>query len=138
MNSLILKTGARFLVPLMVLFSLFLLWRGHNLPGGGFIGGLFAATAFCLYAIAFTPAEARKIVIIDPRSISGLGVLFAITAGLIGLLSGQPFMTGVWLDIPTLDGPVGVGTPLIFDIGVYLVVIGFTLTTLLTLDEEPL
>lgn len=138
MNSLILRTGTRLLVTLMLLFSLFLLWRGHNLPGGGFIGGLFAASAFALHAIAFSPAEARQILRVDPRTLCGVGLVAACFAGLIGLGLGDPFMTGKWIELPTGGDPLKLGTPLIFDIGVYLVVIGFTLTTLLTIEEEAL
>ena len=56
MNSLILNTATRFLVALMLVFSIYLLWRGHNEPGGGFVGGLIAAIGFALYAIAYGPA----------------------------------------------------------------------------------
>jgi L-alanine-DL-glutamate epimerase-like enolase superfamily enzyme len=52
MNSLILRTAARYLLPLLILFSIFLLFRGHNEPGGGFVAGLVAAAAFALYALA--------------------------------------------------------------------------------------
>ena len=60
MNSIILRAGARYLVGLLLLFSVYMLLRGHNEPGGGFIGGLIGATGFVLYAIACGTADARR------------------------------------------------------------------------------
>ena len=53
MTSLILQTATRVLMPLLLLFAAFLLWRGHNQPGGGFVGGLVVASSFVLYSLAF-------------------------------------------------------------------------------------
>ena len=134
MTSLILSTATRYMLPLLLLFSLFLLLRGHNEPGGGFVGGLVAAAAFALYAIAYDVATARRTLGIDSRTLIGLGLLVALTSGVIGLVAGQPFMTGLWSEyaVPLLGK---VGTPLLFDIGVYLVVIGVTLTIIFGLAE---
>jgi len=135
MTSLILSTATRYLLPLLLLFSIFLLLRGHNEPGGGFAGGLVAAAAFALYAIAHNVADARRVLRIDPRLLVGLGLLTALSSGLIGLLAGYPFMTGLWStrSLPVLGK---VGTPLLFDLGVYLVVIGITLLIIFSLAEE--
>lgn len=138
MNSLILRTVSRFLVGLMLLFSIFLLLRGHNEPGGGFIGGLVAAAGIIVYGIADGPAAVRNILRVDPRAIAMTGLLAAIVAGLIAALSGAPFLTGLWTFIgatPT-DKGLALGTPLLFDIGVYLVVIGGVLGMVIALEEE--
>jgi multicomponent Na+:H+ antiporter subunit B len=137
MNSLILGTATRFLLTLLLTFSVFLLLRGHNEPGGGFVGGLVAAAAFALYALAFDPTSARRALRIDPRTLIAVGLLLAVASGLVGLALGQPFLTGEWAEVhlpglPALD----LGTPLFFDIGVYLVVVGVTLTIILALAEE--
>lgn len=133
--SLILSTAARYLFPLLLLFSVFLLLRGHNEPGGGFVGGLVAAAAFSLYAIAEGVATARRLLAVDSRALIGLGLLVAASSGIVSLAMGQPFMTGVWGNTPVpLLGKVG--TPLLFDLGVYLVVVGVTLTIVFTLAEE--
>lgn len=134
MTSLILSTATRYILPLLLLFSVFLLLRGHNEPGGGFVGGLVAAAAFALYVIAFDVATARRTLGIDPRTLVGLGLLVALGSGLVSVLAGQPFMTGLWSSytVPLLGK---VGTPLFFDIGVYLVVIGVTLTIIFALAE---
>ncbi len=137
MNSLILCTATRFMMPLLLLFSFFLLFRGHNEPGGGFIAGLVAAAAFSLYGIAYGARAARQAVRIHPRTLIGTGLLVAAASGMISVLRGQPLMTGQWgqVLIPGL-GEIVIGTPLVFDIGVYLAVIGVTLIIILTLGEE--
>lgn len=137
MNSLILRTTTRLVLPLMLVFSLFLLLRGHNEPGGGFVGGLVAASGIALYAIAYDPRSARKLLRVDGRTLIGAGLLVAAGSGLAGPFAGRPVLSGVWthVRIPGL-GPVEVGTPLLFDAGVYLVVVGVTLKILLALAEE--
>ena len=131
-RSLILQTAARYLIPLMFLFSIIVLFRGHNLPGGGFAGGLLAATGFSLYVFAFDAASARKALGVDTHTIMGAGLLLALLSGVIGLLQGSAFLTSWW---GTLGGEA-LGTPVLFDIGVYLVVVGSTLTTIFALAEE--
>ncbi len=137
MRSLILQTAARLLLPLLVLFSIFVLVRGHNAPGGGFTGGLMAAAAFALYAIAYDVETTRRSLRVEPRTLVAAGLLVASGSGVLSLLAAKPFMTGLWEEIrlPGL-GPVDVGTPLMFDLGVYLVVVGVTLLIIFTLAEE--
>lgn len=136
MNSLILRTATRLLFALLLIFSIFLFFRGHNEPGGGFIGGLVGASAFALFGVAFGPAKAREILKLKPRVMMGLGLLFAAGSGVISILLGTPFLTGAWV-FPTVFGTeLHLGSPLIFDIGVYLVVVGFTLAVIFSLEEE--
>ncbi|MEM9440662.1 MAG: Na+/H+ antiporter subunit B [Pseudomonadota bacterium] len=138
MNSLIFKTISRFLVGLMLLFSVFLLLRGHNEPGGGFIGGLVAAAGIIVYGIADGPAAIRDILRVDPRMIAMAGLLAALLSGLLAALAGAPFLTGLWTFIgATADSKgLALGTPLLFDIGVYLVVVGGVLGMVIALEEE--
>ena len=135
MPSLILSTTARILLPLLLLLSLFLLLRGHNEPGGGFVGGLVAAEAFILYALAFGVPTARSVLRIDPGRLSAAGLGIALSSGLAGLAAGRPFLTGLWLEraVPVLGK---LGTPFLFDVGVYCVVVGVTLVILFALIEE--
>ena len=135
MKSLILQTASRYLMVLLVIFSVFILLRGHNEPGGGFVGGLLVAGAFALYGLAYAPERARRLLRLDPRTIIGVGLVTAATSGLTAVWYGQPFLTGLWLPyrIPFLGK---LGTVFIFDLGVYLVVLGTTLLVLLTLEEE--
>jgi multicomponent Na+:H+ antiporter subunit B len=134
--SLILRTTTRYLTPLLLIFSVFLFWRGHNQPGGGFAGGLVAAAPFALFSIAFGAAEARRVLYVEPHVLIGTGLLTALVSGVIGMLGGNPFLTGTWgyLRLPGTD-PLDLGTPLLFDLGVYLVVIGVTLSIIFALEE---
>ena len=135
MKSLILQTASRYLMVLLVIFSVFILLRGHNEPGGGFVGGLLIAGAFALYALAYEAKAARHLLRFDPRTIIGIGLATAVGSGLAAVFYGQPFLTGQWLpySIPFLGK---LGTVFFFDLGVYLVVLGTTLLVLLTLQEE--
>jgi len=135
MNSLVFQTTTRAVTPLLLAFSLFMLLRGHNEPGGGFIGGLLAVTAFALYALAFDAQQARRLLRVPPRLLVGLGLLLAVASGCAAWLAGQPFMQGLWLPF-ILPGEVKPGTVLLFDVGVYLIVLGATLLALLTLSED--
>lgn len=134
MRSLILQTATRLLVPLMLLFSVFLLLRGHNAPGGGFVGGLVAAASVALYAIAEGVVAARQLLRLDPRSLIAVGLGVAAISGVLPLLGGKIFFTGLWL-VASGNQPV-LGTPLVFDVGVYLVVLGVTVTIIFSLAEE--
>lgn len=135
MRSLILSTATRYLMPLLLLFSVFLLLRGHNEPGGGFVGGLTAAAAFALFAIAEGVAPARRMLILHPRTLLGTGLLIALVAGLPAIFFGLPYMTGLWstLELPAVGK---LGTPLLFDVGVYLVVVGMALMIVFELAED--
>jgi multicomponent Na+:H+ antiporter subunit A len=130
-TSPIFKTGARFLMPLLLMFALFLLWRGHNEPGGGFVGGLVASAAFSLYLLAYGVDGARRALIVRPRTLLGVGLLTALISGIPAAVMKQPFLTAQWM----LE-PIPVGTPVLFDIGVFLVVTGVMLMMIFSLAEE--
>lgn len=137
MKSVILKTVGRFIIILISLYALFLLFRGHNLPGGGFIAGLVTVAGITVYTIAFGKDEARKLIQVDPQKLLASGLGLALTSGFISLLYGKPFMTGIWYEIMFSDGAtLPIGTPVLFDLGVYLVVIGSALIFVLTLEDE--
>lgn len=133
MNSLILRTAVRAFLPVLLVYSFFLLVTGHNQPGGGFVGGLVAAAALALYAIAYDAVSARTLAIVNPRTLIGVGLGLALASGLLPVLGGLPLMTGLWAEIPPFGA---LGSPFLFDIGVYLVVIGVTLLMVLTLVED--
>jgi multisubunit Na+/H+ antiporter MnhB subunit len=135
MTSSILQTAARLLMPLLLLF---LLLRGHDHPGGGFVGGLVVASSFVLYSIAFGVDAARRALLIKPSTLLGSGLLVALASGIPGVIDGRPFMSALWTTFGTGSAAVAVGTPLIFDIGVFLTVIGVVLTIVFTLAETVL
>lgn len=137
-NSVILTAATRLLVALLLLFSVFMLLRGHNLPGGGFIGGLIGATGFVLYAIAQGCSATRAALRVEPQSIAMVGLGIALFAGVLPFVMGDAFFTGQWLFLGATETDKGlpISTVLMFDIGVYLVVFGSTLTLVLALEEE--
>ena len=136
--SSILQTATRFLMPLLLLFALFLLWRGHNEPGGGFVGGLVVAASFVLYAMAFGVEAGRRALLVNPRRLLGGGLLIALVSGVPAILIGQPFMTALWTTVGIGSHALDVGTPLLFDVGVFLAVIGVVLTIVFTLADVTL
>lgn len=128
MPSVILRTSARPLLALMLVFSLYLLLRGHNAPGGGFIGGLFAASGFAVYAIAFGRRAAEAALRFSPKAVLGAGLLLALVSGLPAFLLGVPFLTHLWWSV--------LSTALVFDVGVYLTVVGAVCAFLFELTED--
>ncbi|MCW2307925.1 Na+/H+ antiporter subunit B [Rhodobium gokarnense] len=136
MRTVIFRTIAPFLAAIMVLFSIFVLLRGHNEPGGGFIGGLIAASAFAIYGIASGVAPVRRAIYFHPMGIAGFGLFIAAIAGLPSMLSGVPFLTGLWTAIEVFQVKVDLSTPMLFDIGVYFVVVGAITSIALALEER--
>lgn len=136
MTSVILRTASRLLMTFLLLLSIFLLLRGHNEPGGGFIGGLVGASAFALYTIAYNVKAAREAFRIDPSVLVGIGLSLAVLSGLVAAFVGDAFLTGLWLKFDLAGTEIKLGTPILFDVGVYLVVIGVTLTMIFALEEE--
>jgi multicomponent Na+:H+ antiporter subunit B len=135
MNSLIVQTAARAIEPLLLFFSFYLLVAGHNEPGGGFVGGLVAAAALTLHAIAFGVGAARRALRWDPQTLMGVGLVVALAAVWAGTLAGSAPMTGLWMRTPGQTA-VELGTPVLFDVGVFLVVAGATLGVIFSLSEE--
>lgn len=135
MFSIILSTASKYLLPLLLIFSFFLLLRGHNEPGGGFVGGLVAAAAYALYFISNGVDEAEKLFRAEPIKIIAVGLVFALISTLPSIFYGESFMKGIWLDtnVPVLGK---IGTPLLFDLGVYFVVLGIALKIIFSLAEE--
>ena len=135
MRSLILSTASRLLLPLLLVFSVFVLLRGHSDPGGGFVGGLVASSAFALYALAFDVRRALQALRISPRKLIAIGLLLAVTSASFPLLLKQPFMKGMVSEIK-LPAIGYLSVPLFFDTGVYFVVIGVVLTIVFTFFEN--
>jgi len=137
MRSPILQAATKYLLPILLLFSFFLLLRGHYYPGGGFVGGLVASIAFVLHSFANGTESTMKLLKHKPLSLIPIGLAISVTSVTLPLLFGLPPMTGLWLDEPI---PVigMIGSSLFFDLGVYLVVIGVVLTILFTISLDNL
>jgi multicomponent Na+:H+ antiporter subunit B len=119
----ILREASRLLFPIFVVAGVFLLLRGHHEAGGGFIGGLVTAAGVCFVAIVRGADAGRRLIFVHPQVLVGIGLVTALIAALLPLFTGDPIFTGLWVYILG----VKVGTPLLFDMGVYFVVIGISL-----------
>lgn len=181
MKTRILETAIRLLVPLFQVFSLYILFRGHNHPGGGFIGGLIGSIGFIFYAMVYGPKQAvhtflnirlfiedktsaqnerefdyqavkihrqerdspehgahekpTRVLRIEPMYLMATGLLLSAGSGMLGMLSGLPYMSAVWADfyLPILGKP---GTPILFDLGVYLLVLGVIIKITFIMSED--
>lgn len=135
MKTVILKAATSILLPLLILFSVFVYLRGHQMPGGGFVGGLISSIGIILYFFAHGIEKTRKMFAIDPRYLLPLGLLFAFTAGTMPMWQGQPYMKALWME-DALPAVGHLGTPVLFDLGVYTVVVGATLTIIFSIEES--
>ncbi|TCT35498.1 Na(+)/H(+) antiporter subunit B [Martelella mediterranea] len=136
MNTLIFRVAAPILSSLMMLFSIFVLLRGHNAPGGGFIGGLIAASALAILGIAMGVGAVRRAIFFHPMSIAGAGLLLSSLSGFISIFAHVPFMTAHWIYPKIFGVEVAISTVTTFDIGVYLVVVGSISSIFLALEEK--
>lgn len=133
-DLIILKTSTNYLIPLLLMASIFVLLRGHNLSGGGFVGGLIASIGFVLHSFAHSVESTLKLFKYPPRTLIPIGLSLSLCSAFLPVLSGKPFLKGLWME-ETISVIGKVGTALFFDLGVYLVVIGVTLTILFTIRE---
>jgi len=135
-NSPLLRSVAKLILPPAILYSVYLLTRGHNLPGGGFIAGLLTASAVVLQYVADGRRLTSSGAPTSPEILIGLGLLLAIGTGIGSMLLSYPFLTSAFahVEIPVL-GDFELATAMLFDIGVYLVVTGVTITILLAIEE---
>lgn len=138
-NPLILMTLSRLLLPLALLISVFIFLRGHNLPGGGFIAGLITAVALALQYIASGVAWVEQRLPLDYQRMAGVGVLIATLTGLGSWVFGRPFLTSAFghFELP-LVGEFELATAMLFDLGVYLTVVGSTQLVLTRLGKLSL
>lgn len=136
MRSLILATSAKPILWAALALSLWILLRGHNAPGGGFIGGLIAAIGLIVLALAAGPAAARRMMRLPPVVVAGIGLLAAAASALPGMLVGEPLLTHLWTTLELGPLALDLGTTLVFDIGVYLVVVGMATAVTLPFLEE--
>ena len=136
-RSVVLDTSVRLVFHTVLVFGLYLLFAGHNQPGGGFVGGLVTGTAFVLRYVARGREDVSNAVPVDPGLLLGLGVGLAALTGAASLLLGEDYLrSGIReLAVPVL-GHVKLTSALAFDTGVYLVVVGLVLALLRTLGAE--
>jgi multicomponent Na+:H+ antiporter subunit B len=138
-HAALLDIVVRTLYPAMIVLSVWVLLRGHNEPGGGFIGGMIAVSATAIRAIALGADRAERALPLGPLGLTAAGVLLALASGLPALATGRPFLTHLWSAIPLGFTTLDVSTVLVFDAGVYLCVwgaLGGIAARMIGLDEE--
>ena len=125
MNSAILQIAQRYVRFLLLLFAVIALLRGHNYPGGGFIAGLLAGLSMVMKGFAYDIEIVIKEMKLPPGGFMALGLSLIVASSIPSLVDGISFMKGYWLqlEIPVI-GDLKLGTPLLFDTGVFLSVIG--------------
>ncbi len=138
MNSLIYKVGANLLFGILLVFSIFMLLRGHNEPGGGFIGGLIGAVAFIVYKMSENIAATKKVLRVNPEHLAVFGLTIALAAGLMGPALGEGVFAGQWLFVGGTEDTKGwpISSVLLFDIGVYLTVLGAIVALVLEMERH--
>ena len=133
----ILQTAAKVLVFIIITFSIYIMFAGHNNPGGGFIGGLITASALLLLYIAFNAQTVLEILPMNFRMLGAAGLLLAVLTGAGSFLFDVPFLTQKYsyVNLP-LFGETGLATAVLFDLGVYCAVVGTTMTIIQSISED--
>ncbi len=135
-RSVLLEYVARAVYWLMLAASLWILLRGHNAPGGGFIAGLVAVAATALIAIVDGVQQARRRLLLGPLGLAVTGVLLALLSGVPGLVADAPFLTHQWWSIEFAGTSFKLSTVLLFDLGVYGAVWGAFASYLFALLDD--
>jgi multicomponent Na+:H+ antiporter subunit A len=137
MSSLILRTGMRLILPLMLLFGALMALKGHNAPGGGFIGGLIIAVALAIYRMAYDAQSLHTVVPVHPRVLVCTGLALAVATALVPLVAGEPVLRSVVTDLHLSQRvTVHFVSAIFFDVGVLLVVVGSSLGIVTRFSEE--
>lgn len=138
-STLVSRTAVRILNPVIIVMSVFFLFRGHNAPGGGFIAGLVAGSVIVLRYLTNGTEGLRHLFPFEAETLLGAGLLIAASTGLVALVAGGQFLeSAIWhWQVPVL-GELEVATSLFFDIGVYCIVIGTVLAVVRHLGREDL
>lgn len=136
MNQNIIQLAEKPIRWLLLIFAVIALLRGHNFPGGGFIGGLLAGLSIVFKSFAYDVESARNSMVISPKNLIGTGLSIVFISLLPSLINQAEFMQAYWTKIEIFNDIVlKLGTPLIFDIGVFFVVIGIVIHFIFNLSE---
>ncbi|HBH49575.1 MAG TPA: Na(+)/H(+) antiporter subunit B [Bacteroidales bacterium] len=136
MNSTLLQIASKYVQWLLILVAVIALFRGHNYPGGGFIGGLLAGLAIVYRGFAFSMSEARKQLPLSPEIIIAIGLFFVVASFMPALFTGSPLMKGEWYKLQLGFTELKLGSPFIFDIGVFFTVIGVAISFVFSLNKK--
>ena len=141
-RSVILTESDRWLFPIVMLVSVYVTFRGHNAPGGGFIGGLIAGSAFIIRYLAGLRLTIRLSLkrrrILNPTTIIGVGLLISVATACIPLVFGDALLeSAIWKWDWPIFGEVKIVSSAFFDLGVYVLVVGVVLLALVSLAADP-
>jgi multicomponent Na+:H+ antiporter subunit B len=138
-RPVMLDIAVRGLFPVMMLASLWILLRGHNEPGGGFIAGMVAVAASSMVAVARGSAVAIGQMPLGPRRLAAASALLSLASGLPAVALGQAYMTHLWVEVPLGFTELALSTVMLFDLGVYGVVwtaLGAICVKAIAMDED--
>ncbi len=135
MSTLILRTSMKVIAPLSLLFAAYMTLKGHNEPGGGFIGGLVAATTLLLYRMSDGPQALNRLIPIHPRILLVIGLGLALGTGVVPMLFGEPFLRSYTAYVNLGFDKVHLASVMVFDAGVVLVVVGVSIGMIVRLSE---
>lgn len=136
-NNLVLRSTASLIIFILFGFAIYLLMAGHNSPGGGFVGGLATTAAILLMYMAYGEKAVKKILPINYIVLIPIGLLFALGTGFGALIFSNDFLTHEMLSLHMpFFGEVELGSAMLFDIGVYLTVVGTTMTIILNIAMD--
>ncbi|OCS92584.1 Na(+)/H(+) antiporter subunit B [Caryophanon latum] len=136
-NDVLLQFTAKLVFFMIFLFSVHIFMAGHYTPGGGFVGGLLAASAIVLLILAFDLKTVQAGFRINYRIMVAIGLVLALGTAAYPMLDGKPFFTHYfdYFDLPFF-GETSLHTAMLFDAGVYLVVVGVTMTIIQSIGED--
>lgn len=136
-NNIILQTTTRIIAFILLGFAVYLFFAGHNSPGGGFVGGLVTSAAVVLMYMSYGIEQMKKILPINFMILIPIGLLIAVLCAAGAMVFNYPFLTQTFghISIP-IFGEVELATAMIFDLGVYLSVLGTTMSIILNIAED--
>lgn len=137
LNDVILRTGTKAAVVIILTFSINLFISGHHRPGGGFIGGLAFVAAIVLLFLVYDIEKVRKNIPVDFKVLAAIGVLISVFTGVGGMITGKPFLSQAFghVNLPVF-GETEMATAVLFDVGVALAVIGTSLTIIISIGDD--
>ncbi|KOF09336.1 Na(+)/H(+) antiporter subunit B [Planomicrobium chinense] len=136
-NDVMLQTATKVVTFIILMFAVHIFFAGHYTPGGGFVGGLLTASAIVLLMLAFDIETVKKIIPFNYVMMTAIGLLVALATAGASILFDVPFFTHAYdyFDLPLL-GKTSLHSAALFDLGVYLVVVGVTMTIIQTIGED--
>ncbi|ALS79197.1 MULTISPECIES: Na(+)/H(+) antiporter subunit B [Planococcus] len=136
-NDVMLQTATKVVTFIILMFAVHIFFAGHYTPGGGFVGGLLTTSAIVLLMLAFDIETVKKILPINYVTMTAIGLLLALATASASIIFDVPFFTHAYdyFDLP-LFGKTSLHSAMLFDAGVYLVVVGVTMTIIQTIGED--